>query len=994
MAIRKQDMHKINDYLWEIPRGFRPNMRVPARIYADETLLEEAFRDRSMEQLVNTTTLPGLVKYTIVMPDVHQGYGFPIGGVAATRLPSGVISPGGVGYDINCLSGDSLILHYHGYTRPIADMTEDWNHAELVCQDFSAYHEVCTGIARYLKLTPANTVYRVITEAGDEIVTTADHPFWTPHGMVEVEQLQPGDRVAVYPFEGVPYEEPGDEIIIDEGDIERVLLGLGKDSQGNTRRQIITQLRKRGLGSVCCNSPELPTLLKVLGFVLGDGTVYFTNQTGKGVTWFYGKPEDLETIRRDVAAIGFTPSRVYRRQREHQVTTTYDDYSFSYEEASFKVVSSSFAALLAALGTPIGNKADQEYTVPGWLFKAPLWQKRLFLAAFFGAELSKPRTFEEHGYNFYTPILSMNKRESFVQSGHAFLEDIAELLSDFGVEVNTISQRRAQRNADGSISHRLRLIISSQPESLMNLWGKVGFEYNQERRALANVAVQYLKHKQRVLQMRNEAAEKATVMYAEGIAPTDIYSELVGTHVNRRFVERSLYGGRKTTARVSSNFPIFETYRQQSTGGLGQSGMVWDPIASIEPLPFNDYVYDFTVQHPDHNFVANGFVVSNCGVRLLASHLEHEEIEPYIEDLTSSMYANCPSGVGKKGHLRLSAGELEEVLRDGSRWALRRGFARPEDVERTEEQGQLASADPNKVSKKAKNRGRGQVGTLGAGNHFIEVDEVTEIYDAEVAGRFGLRLGQIAVQVHCGSRGFGHQVCTDYVRIFQKAVKRYGINLPDRELVCAPLDSPEGQDYFAAMCCAANYAFANRQVLTHHVRRSFEQVLAGKVSDWDVYQVYDITHNIAKIETHWIDGKRMEVCVHRKGATRAFGPGFEGLPEEYRDVGQPVLVPGSMGTASYVLVGTQASMDQAFGSTCHGAGRVMSRTKAKKTVWGSQLRDELEGRGIVVRAGSMAGLAEEAPVAYKDVSRVVEVVHNAGIARKVARLEPLAVIKG
>jgi tRNA-splicing ligase RtcB len=384
----------------------------------------------------------------------------------------------------------------------------------------------------------------------------------------------------------------------------------------------------------------------------------------------------------------------------------------------------------------------------------------------------------------------------------------------------------------------------------------------------------------------------------------------------------------------------------------------------------------------------------NCGVRLLGTHLTREEITPHIGNLATALYQNCPSGVGEKGSIKVTDAEFDELCVRGSRWALGRGFARTEDLARTEESGCLAGADPDTVSKRARERGRPQVGTLGAGNHFIEVDEVTEIYDEQAARVMGLFQGQIAAQIHCGSRGFGHQVCTDYVDEFQVAIKKYDIHLPDRELVCAPFSSPEGQSYFAAMACAANYAFANRQVLVHHTRRSFEQALAGKVNDWDVFQVYDIAHNMAKVETHEVEGERVKVCVHRKGATRAFGPGFEGLPPEYRDIGQPVLVPGSMGTASYVLIGTADSMAQTFGSTCHGAGRVMSRAQARKQVRGEKLKGELEYRGIAVRAGSMSGLAEEAPAAYKDVDRVVEVVHRAGIARKVARLEPLAVIKG
>ncbi|MBN1993993.1 MAG: RtcB family protein [Anaerolineae bacterium] len=384
----------------------------------------------------------------------------------------------------------------------------------------------------------------------------------------------------------------------------------------------------------------------------------------------------------------------------------------------------------------------------------------------------------------------------------------------------------------------------------------------------------------------------------------------------------------------------------------------------------------------------------NCGVRLLATHLHQQEVAPYLNDLATMLYHHCPSGVGKGGHVKLKPGELERLVETGARWALKRGFATEEDLVRTEENGCIEGADAGLVSERAKKRGQDQVGTLGAGNHFIEVDEVDEVFDETAAQRTGLFPGQVVVQIHCGSRGFGHQICSDYVNRFQKVIHQYGITLPDRELVCAPLSSPAGQDYLAAMKAAANYAFANRQVLTYHIRRSFEEVLAGKVKNHHVYQVYDIAHNMAKIEEHESQGRKIKVCVHRKGATRAFGPGSPVLPGVYRDIGQPVLVPGSMGTASWVLLGTEGSMNQTFGSTCHGAGRMMSRSKAKKTVWGAELREELEAGGIHVRAGSMAGLAEEAPLAYKDVDKVVEVVHGAGIAKKVARLVPIAVIKG
>lgn len=384
----------------------------------------------------------------------------------------------------------------------------------------------------------------------------------------------------------------------------------------------------------------------------------------------------------------------------------------------------------------------------------------------------------------------------------------------------------------------------------------------------------------------------------------------------------------------------------------------------------------------------------NCGVRLLASRLDREEVAPYINDLATALDQNCPSGVGKGGSVKLRPGELDKVLHEGARWAKERGYATAADLEHTEEDGRLDGANASLVSKRAKERGVDQVGTLGAGNHFIEVDVVDETFDEVAADRMGLFPGQVVVQIHCGSRGMGHQICTDYVKRFQESVQRYGIKLPDRELVCAPLSSPEGQEYLAAMKAAANYAFANRQVLVYHIRRSFEQALAGKAKNYHLHQVYDIAHNMAKIEEHTVDGRPLRVCVHRKGATRAFGPGSLVLPDDYRDIGQPVLVPGSMGTASWVLLGTAGSMEQTFGSTCHGAGRTMSRAKAKQKIWGGDLRQQLEDEGIAVRAGSLPGLAEEAPIAYKDVDKVVEVVHGAGIAKKVARLVPIAVIKG
>lgn len=385
----------------------------------------------------------------------------------------------------------------------------------------------------------------------------------------------------------------------------------------------------------------------------------------------------------------------------------------------------------------------------------------------------------------------------------------------------------------------------------------------------------------------------------------------------------------------------------------------------------------------------------NCGVRLMVSELMADEVRDEVSGLISALFRNIPSGVGKGGGARgVSSREMDEVLVKGAGWAVKAGYGRPEDLERIEEGGAMDGADPSSVSPRAKQRGGPQLGTLGSGNHFIEIQEVEQVFDERVARAFGLFEGQLAVSIHSGSRGLGHQVCDDYVKSLQAAVSKYKIQLPDRQLVCAPLNTPEGRRYFGAMASAANYAWANRQCMAQLARRSFEEILAGKVRNFDLHTVYDVAHNIAKIEEHTVDGKRIKLCIHRKGATRAFGPGHPAVTPVYRDVGQPVLVPGDMGTASYVLVGTGDAMQESFGTSCHGAGRTMSRSAAKRQIHGGTLRQELEGRGIAVRAGSMAGLAEEAPDAYKDIDAVIRVVDGAGLARKVARLRPLAVMKG
>jgi tRNA-splicing ligase RtcB len=385
----------------------------------------------------------------------------------------------------------------------------------------------------------------------------------------------------------------------------------------------------------------------------------------------------------------------------------------------------------------------------------------------------------------------------------------------------------------------------------------------------------------------------------------------------------------------------------------------------------------------------------NCGVRLLSTRLTDQDIRPDLGVLAERLFRNIPSGVGAHGRLRLGAAELREVLRQGARWAVGRGLGRAEDPGRIESAGMIPDAVPERVSEKALSRGRDQLGTLGSGNHFLEIQRVEEIFDPETAAVFGLRHpGQVTVLMHCGSRGLGHQVCDDYLQLSGRSLSRYGIALPDRQLACVPLAAPEGQAYLGAMAAAANFAFANRQVITHWVRESFEQVLRQSAESMGLEIVYDVAHNMAKIEEHTVEGRPINLCVHRKGATRGFPARHPDVPHEYRDTGHPVLVPGDMGRYSYVLVGTPRAMAETFGSTPHGAGRLRSRGAARRLLRGVDLVDTLSRRGILVRAASRELLAEEASEAYKDVAEVVRTSDGAGLTRKVARLQPLAVVKG
>jgi len=381
----------------------------------------------------------------------------------------------------------------------------------------------------------------------------------------------------------------------------------------------------------------------------------------------------------------------------------------------------------------------------------------------------------------------------------------------------------------------------------------------------------------------------------------------------------------------------------------------------------------------------------NCGMKLLKSEFLEKDIKPYLEKLATEIQKEVPSGLGRGRQMKIDISTLDKILEGGAKRLVEQGYGEKEDVENCEANGKLDWADAGTVSIQAKNRGRDQVGTLGSGNHFMEVQKVEEIFDEEAAKTFGLFKDQIVIMIHTGSRGTGRQIATDYIREFMGLMGKYSINVPDREFACVPFNSPEGQRYFSAMACGANYAWANRQMITHFIRKVWNNVLGQKVGNLTV--LYDVAHNIIKKEKYIIGGKETEVAVHRKGATRAFPPGSAEIPENYREVGQPILIPGSMGTASYILVGTKEG-EQSFYSTCHGAGRTMSRHEATRRISGQEIVKDLGSKGIIIQCRSFQGIAEEAPMAYKDIDEVVDVVHNAGLSKRVVRLIPLAVIKG
>jgi tRNA-splicing ligase RtcB len=930
----KEKLQKVGRYEYILPRGVLNKKQKEVKFFLSETLYEMLEED-AVRQAANAATLPGVVEPVVVMPDVHVGYGFPIGGVMATDpTEGGIISPGAIGYDINCLPEGTPILTAEGYTVEVEKVKDQ---SLLGGNRKKGNLEKVKPVLKFQKR--AKKLLKIQTDLGYELRLTEEHPIFTDRGTKDTKHLKVGDRVLVHPFKGVPYEEPEEFTILET---------VGDEN-------LDRELRKRGLLPLTSKSEKLALILKLLGYLTGNGNLEEDKVS------FYGSVEGLKLLKRDIEKLGFTPCGIYTRTRKISLNGNI----FETTENWIYVSSKSLSRFFEKLGAPKGNKTEKTFGVPEWIFKLPKWLKRLYLASLFGAQMSNVDT--PNGKTFSNLTFSVSKKTHFSESGLKFVKDLKRLLEEFGIRTSEVESFK-----DGN-SVRFRIHITSEGEILKFL-ERINYEYSPERKRLGLYAAAYIRRKVFEKQIRQRKAEKARLLKVSGMSLSEIATAL---NINRRFVEK--------------DFSTFEEWIEENTFG----DFVFATVVEIKEEPYEGWVYDFTVSQKEHNFIAGGFLVSNCGVRLIATNLQSKDIKKHLDSIMRALLLNVPAGVGSTSKIKLSKSKMKEVLRLGAKWAVSRGYGKKEDLEHIESYGQLPFADPEAVSNEAYERGSDELGTVGSGNHFVEIQEVEEIYEPEIAKLLGFYKGQVMIMVHSGSRGLGHQVATDYIKVALKASQKYRIDLPDAELACMPLNSPEGQKYWGAMNAAANYAFANRQILGWQSASTLAKVLGKTIDDIGYRVIYDHAHNIGKLEAHKVGGKEKTVLVHRKGATRAFPPNHPEVPPAYRDFGQPVIIPGDMGRYSYLLVGQPASMEKSFGTSCHGAGRVMSRAKAKKYVKSlGGVESYIKQRGLKVVARGKGTIMEEIPEAYKDVSEVIKVVAGEGIAKPILRLKPLGTLKG
>jgi len=877
----------------------------------------------------------------------------------------------------------------HGYSRPIQDFESEFvdvsiPHNEYVLKSQKCLQSVVSfdisrksfsskKIAMFMKKKHYGSIVQIKTRLGYALEVTDDHPVLTDRSMIKAQNLVKGDKLAIYPFEGVSYEFSNDEELV-------------KDALFTKQEK--DELMKRELLPLTLSNPKIPLLSKLFGYLIGDGTIYLSGI--KGFVCAYGQQQDLKDIQCDLEKLGFS-AKIYNRKRNHSIPTKYGRITFEALNYELHVSSKSLAKLFFALGYPKGPKASVPFKIPEWIMKSPLWIKRLFLSGLFGAELSKPRTHTKTGFD--CPVVSVNKNSCLLENARKYCIQLMQLLEQFGVRTDKLIQREDFKNKHGP-THRIKLQISSNEDNLLELWSKIGFSYNKKRELLSHIALLYIKEKKLLTKTRKETALKVKELRRKGLKVKEVQELLESPLTNKRFIHRHFY--EDAGHRITLDFISFNEFVQVKSKEFETYGCFFDMIESITRKDYNDDVYDFNIPQT-HNFIANNVVVSNCGMRLITTNLTFKDVQPKLKSLVDHLFKTVPAGVGVKGFVDVNRQQFKEIMTHGSKWCVENGYGWKEDVERTEGNGMIEWADPAKVSDKALSRGISQLGTLGSGNHYLEIQvaKAADIIDSAIAKKFGIHTPeQVVIMVHCGSRGFGHQIATDYLKVFDKAMDKYGIKVNDRELGCAPFTSTEGQDYYGAMACAANMAFANRQVILHRIREGFSKIFSQTAEGMEMHLVYDVAHNIAKVEEHVVDGKRKKVVVHRKGSTRAFPPDHQELNPLYKKTGQPVIIGGSMETGSYLLVGTEKAMEETFGTTAHGSGRTMSRTAAKHHILGETLQKDMEKKGIYVRAASMPGLAEEAGFAYKNINEVVKTLALAGISKPVVGLKPIGNVKG
>lgn len=660
------ELKKLSDFKFEIERDESRGMTTNVVAYTTDAMLEKIKTDRTLQQAVNASSLPGIVGNVLLMPDAHEGYGFPVGGVVAFDSDSGIISPGAVGYDINCLVPGTKVYDDNGSWRAISDFRS----GETV--SIFDRSRGCVAEAKVLlamKKGNCDKVLKIKTKLGKEVTATKDHPILTDKGMVNAGLLNKGDILAVRGFDGIEYVHPLRKPIVTSDAIAEVLDSQGIGDAGNAKKIVLNFLKKRGLVEMHSDDGKLPILIKLIGFILGDGTI--PQNLRKSWVTIYGKEDDLLSVKYDLQKLDIRGS-ISHRSRHHKITTKYGTQEFDYEEYSLKISSIAFCALLIALGAPQGNKSAKAYRVPEWIVNSEDWQKRLFLSAYFGAEMTKPLT--NNGYNFGCPAFSVSKLESLQDNAVAFLLDIKAMLASLGIETSNpmIVEGYRYKGIRGN-TVGTRLAIESNTDNLIRFFGTVGYSYNKEKERLSSLATLYLTLVKNIREERDTIRQNAIAMYVQGTSPKEIIADLECKTAGKSFIRHSIWQSRGN-ARVWTE-QRFDAFIEKFE--IGKSGFIYDEVESIVEEDYNGDVFDITVDNANHNFIANGIVVSNCGIRLIKTNLTEKEIRPQLNRLLDAMFKNVPSGVGSRLKTGFSQEDLERTSLEGVGYALEKGYGIP-----------------------------------------------------------------------------------------------------------------------------------------------------------------------------------------------------------------------------------------------------------------------------------------------------------------------------